>query len=157
MAEGQDRAGRGGEQRGLVQDPGPFVVFVADHRDLGQAGQPGLGHGQARAGRARVAGRDHGEHAEGRLGGLAVAGRAGQRGVAEQRAGHGEGAGGGGVVGRVGGAEDQRLAVRGGVVEPALAVAEGVKRGVEHRQASGSHRASPVIPDSTANASATQA
>ena len=58
-------------------------------------------------------------------------GRAGQRRIAEQRPGHGEGAGRGGVVGRVGRAEDQRLILGGRVVEAALAVAERAQRDLE--------------------------
>src|SRR4029077_8964149 len=58
-------------------------------------------------------------------------GRAGQRRVAEQRPGHGEGTRRGGVVGRVGRAEDQRLVLGGRVVEAALAVAERAQRHLE--------------------------
>ena len=131
VAEGEHRAGRRRVQRRLVQRAGPLVLRAADHRDLGRPGQPGLGHRQAHADRARVPGRDAGEHAEGGPGSLPVPGRAGQRGVAQERSRYGERAGWRGVVGRVGRAEDQLLIVGGRVEEPALTVAEGAEHDLE--------------------------
>ena len=71
------------------------------------------------------------EHAQRRHGRVPVPGRAGQRGIAQQRPRGREGARRAGPVGRVGRPVQQPLAVVGGVVEAAVAVAEPGQRGLQ--------------------------
>ena len=104
-----------------------LITGRPDDRDLGRAAKQCLGHGQPGAGRPRVPRRDRREHAERGRGGLPVARRPSERGVAEQRAGHREGAGRAGAVGRIGRAVQQRLAVVRRIVETPGRITEPVQ------------------------------